>query len=347
MCIYIGIVLAWLSACCLLISATKNMLNVSHFFSFFLSFPDFHFQHWNCIGFALIVSICCLKLVKIQTKTYFWIGASKKSDSTVASLPSNVSIPAKSQATTAPTATFHSLKSSIPPLKQKTGIVKSKVPPPVPPRGSPRDRRDTGGSQKITASAHGTPSISGSLNYLNDKFFDCVRPNPNNLCKLTPVRLHARSPTTQNRSALSPAPIFGDRRSPTCVRDWLEVNDFSASNYEQSIIECREMLPVDTMPFNVARKPIPFKTAILQRENSFRASNNSGSSVRLMVKNYSKNINSKYKSIQKNTVKDINAVNGLDINGSRKITDEQFIPNGHVKTLKSRLETRYIDWVFA
>lgn len=94
------------------------------------------------------------------------------------------------------------------------------------------------------------------------------------------------------------------------------------------------MLPVD---IDGARKPIPFKTAILQRENSFRASNNSGSSVRLMVKNYSKNINSKYKSIQKNTVKDINAVNGLDTNG-RKITAEQFIPNGHVKTLKGLLE---------
>lgn len=256
---------------------------------------------------------------------------------TVAS-SSNVSIPAKSQATAVPTATFQGLKSSIPPLKQKTGIVKSKVPPPVPPRGSPRDRRDTGGSQKITASAHGTPSISGSLNYLNDKFFDYVRPNPNNSCKLTPIKLHMKSPT-QNGS-ISPQPIFGDRRSPTCVRDWLEVNDFSASNYDQSIFEFAEPRVVEYTTSR-ARKPISIKTSILQRENSFRASSNSGSSVRLMVKNYSKSINNKC--VQRNTIRDITAIHGLDVNCRSKFIDEQFAPNGHVKTMKSLLECHKIN----
>lgn len=210
----------------------------------------------------------------------------------------------------------------------------------MPPRGSPRDRRDTGGSQKITASAHGTPSISGSLNYLNDKFFDYVRPNPNNSCKLTPIKLHSKP--SSRRSSLSPQPIFGDRRSPTCVRDWLEVNDFGASNYDQSILESTQSHPVECISHKV-RKPIPIKTSILQRENSFRASNNSGSSVRLMVKNYSKNINSKYMCVQRNTIRDINTVHGLDINCGNKIIDERFVPNGHVKIMKNLLECPKFD----
>lgn len=282
-----------------------------------------------------MVFICCLKWIEHRV-----FDSHREHSDTIATVASssNVSIPAKSQATAVPTATFQGLRSSIPPLKQKTGIVKSKVPPPVPPRGSPRDRRDTGGSQKITASAHGTPSISGSLNYLNDKFFDYVRPNPNNSCKLTPIKLHSKSPT-QNRS-VSPQPIFGDRRSPTCVRDWLEVNDFSASNYDQRIFEFAEPCVVECMTSR-PRRPIPIKTSVLQRENSFRASNNSGSSVRLMVKNYSKTINSKYMSVQRNTIRDINSIHGLDC--SSKIIDEQFIPNGHVKTMKSLLECHKVD----
>lgn len=281
---------------------------------------------------------CCPKSIENRA---FDFSHPRNSDTiaTVAS-SSNVSIPAKSQATTAPTATFQGSKSSIPPLKQKTGIVKSKVPPPVPPRGSPRDRRDTGGSQKITASAHGTPSISGSLNYLNDKFFDCVRPNPNNSCKLTPIKLHSKSPTALR--SVSPQPIFGDRRSPTCVRDWLEVNDFSASNYDESIFEFKQSQLVENLT-HTCRKPIPIKTSILQRENSFRASNNSGSSVRMMVNNYSKNINTKYKRVQRNAIRDINSMHGLDISCSGKIIAEQFVPNGYVETMKKQLKCHNID----
>ncbi|XP_031633372.1 phosphatidylinositol 4-phosphate 5-kinase type-1 beta isoform X4 [Contarinia nasturtii] len=51
-------------------------------------------------------------------------------------------------------------QTTIPPLKQKTGIIKSKVPPPVPPRGSPRvDRRTSTSSHKsASASPRATPS---------------------------------------------------------------------------------------------------------------------------------------------------------------------------------------------
>lgn len=303
--------------------------------NFCLPSPLYYFQNMLEL-LALIVFICCLQ----KSKSKIMYRDTSDTIATIAS-SSNASNSAKSQTTaTAPTANFQGLKASIPPLKQKTGIVKSKVPPPVPPRGSPRDRRDTGGSQKITASAHGTPSISGSLNYLNDKFFDYVRPNPNNSCKLTPIKLHSKSP--MHRLSVSPQPIFGDRRSPTCVRDWLEVNDFNASNYDPSVLECKESPPVESMT-NKSRKPLPIKTSHLQRENSFRASNNSGSSVQLMIKNYSKNLNPKFRGIQRNAIRDISSVHGLDINCGSKIIDEQFVPNGHVRNMKSRLESLRIE----
>lgn len=76
---------------------------------------------------------------------------------------------------------------TLPPLKQKTGIIKSKVPPPVPPRGSPKDVRCGGssggarnrsssssGSRTAAASAgaalapKGTPPSAGSYTHLHD-----------------------------------------------------------------------------------------------------------------------------------------------------------------------------------
>lgn len=76
---------------------------------------------------------------------------------------------------------------TLPPLKQKTGIIKSKVPPPVPPRGSPKDVRRGGssggarnrsssssGSRTAAASAgaalapKGTPPSAGSYTHLHD-----------------------------------------------------------------------------------------------------------------------------------------------------------------------------------
>ncbi|XP_037043534.1 phosphatidylinositol 4-phosphate 5-kinase type-1 alpha isoform X3 [Bradysia coprophila] len=65
--------------------------------------------------------------------------------------PSTISVvPSKPIVTTAPSQTSPAI--TLPPLKQKTAIVKSKVPPPVPPRGSPKERRThkTGTSPRAT-----------------------------------------------------------------------------------------------------------------------------------------------------------------------------------------------------
>lgn len=307
-----------------------------------VSFSFHIYPYVNCYACSCCfhLSFVLLLVVHCEPKIF---PVQKQSDS-VASVTSssNVSAPAKSQVVTiAPTATSFGQKSSassIPPLKQKTGIVKSKVPPPVPPRGSPRDRRESSGAGGGLGSAHGTPSISGSFNYLNDKYFDSIRPNPNNSCKLTPIKLlHSRRESTV--SVTSPPPIFGDRRSPTCVRDWLEVNDFNASNYERNILERNELaVPVECISMKPLKSSL-IRTAILRRENSFRMSNSSGSSVRMMVKNYSKSINNKYKFMQKNVIRDVNVtVDGLDVG------NQQFVPDGHVNTVKNLLKTRNIVW---
>lgn len=51
---------------------------------------------------------------------------------------------------------------NLPPLKQKSNIVKQKVPPPVPPRGSPKVRR--GGGNNTTSSSSSSKHNSGTLN---------------------------------------------------------------------------------------------------------------------------------------------------------------------------------------
>lgn len=151
----------------------------------------------------------------------------------------------------------------------------------MPPRGSPRvDRRTSAGSHKSAASPRATPS-SGSPNYLNDKYFDTIQPNPNNLCRLTPQKLHKKNePVSPPRT-----PIFRDR-SPTCVRDWLEVNDFAASDYDENVLQFKISEPTKCVTIK-PRKPLPIRTAILQRQSSFRAfSYSSDSSVRYKVEKY-------------------------------------------------------------
>lgn len=175
----------------------------------------------------------------------------------------------------------------IPPLKQKTGIIKSKVPPPVPPRGSPRvDRRTSASSQKSTgASPRATPSSGRhEINYLNDKYFDTIQPNPNNMCRLSPQKLYKKD---ENEKTVSPSrtPIFRNR-SPTCVRDWLEVNDFAASDYDESVLQFKITEPTKCITIK-PRKPLPIRTAHLQRQSSFRAfSYSSDSSVRYKIEKY-------------------------------------------------------------
>lgn len=183
----------------------------------------------------------------------------------------------------------------IPPLKQKTGIIKSKVPPPVPPRGSPRvDRRASGGGGSYKSagpSPRGATPSSGEQNYLNDKYFNTIQPNPNNMCRLSPQKLYSkkdgeRVPSSSSQPSPSRTPIFRDR-SPTCVRDWLEVNDFAASDYDESVLQLKITEP---QPFVTIKpcKPLPIRTAHLQRQSSFRTlSLGSGdTSVRYKIEKY-------------------------------------------------------------
>lgn len=106
---------------------------------------------------------------------------------------------------------------------------------------------------------------------------------------MTPIKLH--SPTRP----ITPQPIFGERRSPTCVLDWLEVNDFSAFDYDENIVELKIPQPSDCNAIK-QRKSISIKTKHLQRERSFRAFPHASGSVRSMVKTYSKQINFNLKS---------------------------------------------------
>lgn len=177
---------------------------------------------------------------------------------------------------------------TIPPLKHKTGIItKSKVPPPVPPRGSPHvDRRKSAGPSPRGA----TPSSGDDQNYLNDKYFNTIQPNPNNICRLSPQKLYkiddARV-SSPSPSSSSRTPIFRDR-SPTCVRDWLEVNDFAASDYDENVLQFKITEPQKCITIK-PRKPLPFRTAHLQRQSSFRAfSHDSDTSVRYKIENYCK-----------------------------------------------------------
>lgn len=248
-------------------------------------------------SFFLILFVLCLLVELVQIAIsfdlfYFFsmenqsnIKLKTETPVTVASSSTQSTLP-KPIVTTAPSSVQQSpqiISQPLPPLKQKTGIIKSKVPPPVPPRGSPRvDRRTSASSYKSAgASPRATPS-SGEPNYLNDKYFDTVQPNPNNLCRLTPQKLYKKE---ERRSSTPRTPIFRER-SPTCVRDWLEVNDFAASDYDESVLKFKITEPTKCITIK-ARKPIPIQTALLQRQSSFRAfSYSSDSSVQCKVEKF-------------------------------------------------------------
>lgn len=178
-------------------------------------------------------------------------------------------------------------QNTIPQLKQKTGIIKSKVPPPVPPRGSPRiDRRTSGSSNKsIGISPRATPTSSGEPNFLNDKYFNVVQPNQ---CAPS-LNNYNNNNNNMNRRRSSTPTIFSKSRSPTCVRDWLEINDFAADNYDENVVEIFKITEPPKCVAIQPRRPLRIKTAHLQRQSSFRSFTQSdGSSVRSMVENYSK-----------------------------------------------------------
>lgn len=221
---------------------------------------------------------------------YIYVQIGMKSDTPVSVASSFIqSTLAKPIVTTAPSSVQQNpqiISQNIPPLKQKTGIIKSKVPPPVPPRGSPRvDRRTSTGSYKSSHGISPRTTSPGIPNYLNDKYFNMIQQNANNMCRLSPQKLNYNN----ERRTSTPQPIFGKSRSPTCVRDWLEINDFAASDYDSSI----KIFEI-TEPYKCAtikpRKPLPIKTGYLQRQSSFyEFSCNNEASVRSMVENYSKN----------------------------------------------------------
>lgn len=233
-----------------------------------------------------------------QTDTPVAVASSSSTQSSSAAVKPTVTTAPSSSSVTSPPATPPPLSSNtqpntmqmIPPLKQKTGIIKSKVPPPVPPRGSPRvDRRASGGGGSYKSagpSPRGATPSSGEQNYLNDKYFNTIQPNPNNVCRLSPQKLYKKdSERVSSPSSSSRTPIFRDR-SPTCVRDWLEVNDFAASDYDESVVQFKITEPQKCVTIK-PRKPLPIRTAHLQRQSSFRAlSLGSDSSVRYKIEKY-------------------------------------------------------------
>lgn len=76
-------------------------------------------------------------------------------------------------------------------------------------------------------------------------------------------------------------PLFGDRRSPSCVEDWLEINDFDVPEPVQySPIKAKVPEP---------KKTLTIQTRFLQRENSFRSSGgSSGRTVKSIIESFSK-----------------------------------------------------------
>lgn len=295
---------------------------------------------YDCINSIKPNQSCNHNLVKIKmSNAYKCMHVPTHTDTpvAVASSSSTQSAPVvKSIVTTAPSSSYvtpppptppslsqPNIMQTIPPLKQKTGIIKSKVPPPVPPRGSPRvDRRSSagGGSHKSAGpSPRGATPSSGEQNYLNDKYFNTIQPNPNNMCRLSPQKLYKKdSERVSSPSSSSRTPIFRER-SPTCVRDWLQVNDFAASDYDESVLQFKITEPQKCVTIK-PRKPLPFRTAHLQRQSSFRAfSHDSDTSVRYKIENYVKQ--NEILTNQKTTATVNDSINDTDHIGVNIVSD--------------------------
>lgn len=107
-----------------------------------------------------------------------------------------------------------------PPVKQRSAVasssgstLKAKVPPPVPPRGSPRKRdsdayqQQEGGSSRALSTTPGIQIKTINVKSLVNKF------------STLPHKDTLQVPHD------SPLPRFGEQRSPSNVRDWLELHD--------------------------------------------------------------------------------------------------------------------------
>lgn len=104
---------------------------------------------------------------------------------------------------------------------------------------------------------------------MNDKFFACTTRG---------------SHTQLNRLEKDEhVPVFGERRSPSCVEDWLEINDFDCCP-----------APIDSpiklkAPLSLPKNTLTIQTRFLQRENSFRSSGgSSGRTVKSIIESFSK-----------------------------------------------------------
>lgn len=93
---------------------------------------------------------------------------------------------------------------------------------------------------------------------------------------------------------MAQTPVFGDRKSPTNVKDWLELNDFGCVEPEVGVqkIGVLKNFQCDVSIVLSPKKTIILQTESLKRENSFKAlSQNSPSSVRSIVQNFEKKEN--------------------------------------------------------
>lgn len=77
-------------------------------------------------------------------------------------------------------------------------------------------------------------------------------------------------------------PVFGERRSPSCVEDWLEINDFDC-------VLAPIDSPVKLKPrVKLSKNALNIQTRFLQRENSFGSSAGSSGTVKSIIEHFSK-----------------------------------------------------------
>lgn len=144
---------------------------------------------------------------------------------------------------------------NLPPLKHKTAIVKQKVPPPVPPRGSPRAKRSNqhGSGQTLNS----TPKSISSTGSVTARQFDSLMVDSN-------------------------SSITDDR-----IRDWLERIE---NIHEKPSAKKIEIVEKPTVPMKPSIPAVVVKTQCLQREDSFKTLSQRSplSSVRSIVRTLSR-----------------------------------------------------------
>uniref|UniRef100_A0A1B0AM27 PIPK domain-containing protein n=1 Tax=Glossina palpalis gambiensis TaxID=67801 RepID=A0A1B0AM27_9MUSC len=172
--------------------------------------------------------------------------------------------------------------SKAPPVKQRGpappssggNTLKAKLPPPVPPRGSPRKRDSDSG-------VHGTEPSTRTLSTPGSKV------NANNFLKPDTLsnNLNNSLPKKVNRKELKvddlkPPPRFGEHRSPSNVHDWLELHEmFSVENgHTNQELPPRPPPPQSTLPkteSSTQPHPLPLQLQHLTRRESMQSASSS------------------------------------------------------------------------